>query len=101
VRPARILRAWPQRQGPRNFWRWRPSLPCSLRAAHRVPWPIRPIAAVCSIDVVSGVEVDNCVGIPNADTTTDAPGYFPEAAIRSQPTRSFTTTGSQRSLLAW
>ena len=33
---------------------------------------------VCSSDVVSGVEVDNCVGNPNADTTTDAPGYYPE-----------------------
>jgi hypothetical protein len=34
--------------------------------------------AVCSSDQVSGVEVDNCVPNPNANNTTDAPGYYPE-----------------------
>jgi hypothetical protein len=31
-------------------------------------------AAVCSSEVVSGVEVDNCVPNPNANITSEVPG---------------------------
>jgi hypothetical protein len=34
--------------------------------------------AVCSHDVVAGVEVDNCVPNPNANVNTYAPGDYPE-----------------------
>jgi hypothetical protein len=34
--------------------------------------------AVCSHDVVAGVEVDNCVPNPNADNNSYAPGDYPE-----------------------
>lgn len=34
--------------------------------------------AVCSSEEVSGVDVDNCVPNPNANTTTDEPGDYPE-----------------------
>jgi hypothetical protein len=30
--------------------------------------------AVCTSDVIDGVEVDYCVGNPNANTTTGVPG---------------------------
>ena len=31
-------------------------------------------AANCTSDVIDGVEVDTCVGNPNANTVTDVPG---------------------------
>ena len=37
------------------------------------PCALAEPVATCTSDVVDGVEVDHCVGNPNADTVTDGP----------------------------
>ena len=38
------------------------------------PSAVAEPVATCTSDVIDGVEVDTCVGNPNANTVTDVPG---------------------------
>jgi len=45
-----------------------------LFATTGAPTAVAEPLATCTSDVIDGVEVDYCVGNPNANTVTDVPG---------------------------